>query len=62
MNERPVQLWTPADDERLRKLAAEGRTARTNCGAAEAISVFSSRPGNDPEGRVGEGEGEMIAA
>jgi hypothetical protein len=29
MTERRLQPWTPADDERLRKLAAEGRNATT---------------------------------
>jgi hypothetical protein len=29
MNERRGQPWTPADDERLRKLAGEGRNAQT---------------------------------
>src|SRR5258706_1379453 len=29
MKERRVQLWTPAEDERLRKLAAEGRPSVT---------------------------------
>ena len=29
MNERRVQRWTPSDDERLRKLAAEGRSSVT---------------------------------
>ena len=29
MNERRVQPWTPAEDERLRKFAAEGRTLVT---------------------------------
>jgi hypothetical protein len=29
MTERRLQPWTPADDERLRKLAGEGRNATT---------------------------------
>ena len=29
MKGRRIEPWTPADDERLRKLAAEGRTALT---------------------------------
>jgi hypothetical protein len=29
MTERRLQPWTPADDERLRRLAAEGRSSLT---------------------------------